>query len=84
MIAERIPAISHLSLDEKWMLANELWNEIEEHQEKLGTKADIIALVQRRFDEYERDPSTGMALDDFKRRFSLPTSPANPSSLASD
>lgn len=72
MIVEKIPAVSQLSVDEKWMLANELWDEVEEHQERLSTSPDIIALVQQRFDDYERDPSTAMTLEDFKRRFSLP------------
>jgi putative addiction module component (TIGR02574 family) len=72
MIAEKIPAVSQLSVDEKWMLANELWDEVEEHQESLSTSPAIIALVQQRFDEYERDPSTAITLEDFKRRFSLP------------
>jgi putative addiction module component (TIGR02574 family) len=72
MIVEKIPAVSQLSVDEKWMLANELWDEVEEHQERLSTSPEIIALVQQRFDDYERDPSTAMTLEDFKRRFSLP------------
>ncbi|MES2594537.1 MAG: addiction module protein [Verrucomicrobiota bacterium] len=72
MITEKIPAVSQLSVDEKWMLANELWDEVEEHQEGLSTAPGIIALVQQRFEEYQRDPSTAMTLEDFKRRFSLP------------
>jgi len=72
MIAEKIPAVSQLSVDEKWMLANELWDEIEEHQEQVSTSPDILALVQKRFEDYERDPSTAMTLEEFKRRFSLP------------
>jgi putative addiction module component (TIGR02574 family) len=72
MIAEKIPAVSQLSVDEKWMLANELWDEIEEHQEQVSTSPDILALIQRRFEDYERDPSTAMTLEEFKRRFSLP------------
>lgn len=72
MIAEKIPAVSQLSVDEKWMLANELWDEVEEHQDKLTTSAEIISLVQSRFEEFDRDPSTAMTLEAFKQRFSLP------------
>jgi len=72
MIAEQIPAVTRLSLEEKWMLAAELWDEVEEHQQELSTPIDVQAIVAERFAEYERDPSTAMTLEDFKRRFRLP------------
>lgn len=72
MIAEQIPAVKKLSLQDKWLLANELWNEVEEHQNKLPTSPEIMAIVKRRFAEHERDPSTAMSLEEFKRRFRLP------------
>ena len=72
MIAERIPAVKQLSLQDKWLLANELWEEVEEHQQKLTTSPEIMAVVEQRFAEFERDPSTAMSLEEFKRRFSLP------------
>lgn len=72
MIAEQFPAVKQLSIDDKWMLANELWSEVEEHQEELTTNPEIVSLVEKRFAEFERDPSTAMTLDEFKRRFGLP------------
>lgn len=72
MIAEKIPALKQLSIEEKWMLANELIDEVEDHQEAIPVAPEIVALVQRRFEEYERDPSTAMTLEAFKLRFSLP------------
>jgi len=72
MIAEQIPAVKELSLQDKWLLANELWDEVEEHQEELSTSSEIMAIVEQRFAEYERDPSTAMSLEEFKRRFRLP------------
>jgi len=72
MIAEQIPAVNLLSLEDKWLLANELWNEVEEHQQKLPTSPEIRAVVEKRFAEYELDPSPAMGLEEFKRRFHLP------------
>lgn len=72
MIAELIPAVKQLSLQEKWLLANELWEEIEEHQNELSTDTEIMAVVEQRFAEFERDPSTALSLEEFKRRFHLP------------
>lgn len=72
MIAEQLSAVNQLSIEEKWMLANELWNEVEEHQDELKNSPEIVALVEKRFADYERDPSTAMTLEEFKRRFRLP------------
>src|SRR4051794_23038457 len=32
---EQFPAVQQLSMHEKWLLANELWSEVEEHQDEL-------------------------------------------------
>jgi len=72
MIAEQIPAVKELSLQDKWLLANELWDEVEEHQKELPSSPEIIAIVEQRFADHERDPSTALSLEEFKRRFHLP------------
>lgn len=72
MIAETIPALGQLSLEEKWLLANELIAEVEDQQAALPSSPEIQLIVKKRFTEYERDPSTGMTLESFKLRFSLP------------
>jgi putative addiction module component (TIGR02574 family) len=72
MIAEQIPAVKELSLQDKWLLANELWDEVEEHQEALPSSPEIISIVEQRFADHERDPSTALSLEEFKRRFHLP------------
>jgi len=72
MIAEQIPAVKELCLQDKWLLANELWDEVEEHQEELQSSPKIIAIVEKRFADHERDPGTAMSLEEFKRHFRLP------------
>lgn len=72
MIAKRIPAVQQLTLEEKWLLANELWDEVDEHQQALPSRPEIMAVVEQRLAEYERDPSAALDLEEFKRRFQLP------------
>lgn len=72
MIVEQIPALNQLSLQDKWLLANELWEEVEEHQSELHSSLEIEALVAERFADYQRDPSTALSLEEFKRRSGLP------------
>lgn len=62
MIAEQIPAVLQLSLHEKWLLANELWDEVEEHQQALPTSPEIMELVEQRLAEYQHDPSGALSL----------------------
>jgi putative addiction module component (TIGR02574 family) len=69
---EQFPALQKLSVEEKWLLANELWSEVEERQEELPVSEEIVALVERRFAEYEKDPSTALTLEEFKQRYRLP------------
>jgi putative addiction module component (TIGR02574 family) len=64
--------VGRLSLEDKWLLASELWSEVEQHQEQLPTHPEIAKLVQQRFAEYKADPTTAMTLDEFKRRYRLP------------
>ena len=72
MIAEKIPALKELSLEEKWLLANELIDEVANQQQELPSSEAIRAIVEQRFREYEKDPSTALTLETFKHRFSLP------------
>ena len=72
MIAEQIPEVGKLSLEDKWLLSTELWEEVEQKQSLLPTAPEIQQIVEQRFAEFERDPSSAMTLDDFKRRFRLP------------
>lgn len=67
MIAEQIPALAGLTVEEKWLLAAELWAEVEEHQEQLPATPDIRVILEQRMMDYERDPTTALSLDEFRR-----------------
>ncbi|WP_395746879.1 addiction module protein [Prosthecobacter sp.] len=72
MIAEKLPSIAGLSIEEKWTLAVELWDEVNERQSELPTNQAILDVVEQRFADYERDPSTALTLEEFKRKYRLP------------
>lgn len=72
MIAEKLPALSGMSIEDKWSLAVELSDEITERQQELPTNQAILDVVEQRFADYERDSSTAMTLGEFKREFRLP------------
>jgi putative addiction module component (TIGR02574 family) len=72
MIAEQIPALTGLNLQEKWQLAVELWDEVDALQEQLPTDDALLKIVEQRFADYDRDPSTAMTLEEFKLKFRLP------------
>ncbi len=72
MIAEKLPAIAGLSIEEKWNLAVELWDEVTERQDELPTNQAILDVVEQRFADYERDPTTALTFDECKNKFRLP------------
>lgn len=72
MIVEKLPAVACLSIEEKWNLAVELWDEVSAHQDELPVNQEILAVVEQRFADYERDPSSALTLEEFKRKFRLP------------
>ncbi len=72
MIVEKLPAVASLSIEEKWNLAVELWDEVSAHQDELPVNQEILAVVEQRFADYERDPSSALTLEEFKRKFRLP------------
>jgi putative addiction module component (TIGR02574 family) len=72
MILDKLPAIAGMGIEDKWTLAVELWDELSEHQQELPMNQAILDVVGQRFADYERDPSTAITLEEFKRRFRLP------------
>lgn len=56
MIAERIPDLKKLTLQEKLELAGELWDEIASSEECLPPRQDHVQLLEERLAEYQRNP----------------------------
>jgi putative addiction module component (TIGR02574 family) len=67
VIAERIPQIATLSPQEKRTLMNELWEELEQTVGG-GSDPEIVALLERRWQQYESDPASAVTLEEFRER----------------
>lgn len=68
MIVEQIPEIESLNPSEKLLLVGELWNEIVKSPDGLEVSRDIVSELDRRMEEYERDPNKLVAWEDAKAR----------------
>lgn len=68
MIAERIPELEKLSTEEKLLLANELWADVEKRQEEIPFNDAVVELLDRRTAEFHKDPQSAVTWEEFKRR----------------
>jgi putative addiction module component (TIGR02574 family) len=68
MILDRHPEIRQLSQLEKLELATELWDEFEANQASLPVSEEHMAELDRRNEEYERDPSRVTTWEAIKAR----------------
>ena len=68
MIVEQFPEIMALSVEKKRVLANELWEQVESSGELTETDLAIGELLDQRFAEFEKDPSTAVRWEDLKKR----------------
>ena len=57
MIVEKIPAIGELSARDKYILANELWEEIAANEASIPIEDAVIQLLEARHREYVADPT---------------------------
>lgn len=68
MIAERIPELKKLSTEEKLLLANELWADVEKRQEEAPFNDAVVKLLNQRTEEFHKDPQSAVTWEEFKRR----------------
>jgi putative addiction module component (TIGR02574 family) len=68
MIAERIPAIASLSLPDKWRLATELFDEVEQRGDAFPVDDAILAGIEARFSRYQSGQETASPWPEVKAR----------------
>ena len=68
MIVEQIPAIGKLSARDKYILANELWEEIEANEASVPFDDAVVQLLEQRHQQYLDDPSKVISWDDLKAK----------------
>jgi putative addiction module component (TIGR02574 family) len=56
MILETIPNVKKLSPSEKLLLVTELWDDLAAHPTEVPVSREQIAELDRRMEEYRRDP----------------------------
>ena len=57
MILESIPELKRLTASEKLVLVSELWNDLAAHPTEVPISREQIAELDRRMEEYRKDPS---------------------------
>ena len=68
MIAEKIPQLKQLSMDEKLILIGELWEELAAEPDAFPVRDDHMKVLQQRLEHYRRNPTDVHAWEDVKRR----------------
>ena len=65
---EKIPELRTLSASEKLTLVTELWEDLASQPEDIPITSEQIAEVDRRLEEYRRNPSRGSSWEEVKAR----------------
>ena len=68
MIAERFPALTSLSVLEKWTLAAELYEEVESRADELPMDQEVLTAIETRFAAFESGETTASPWGDVKAR----------------
>jgi putative addiction module component (TIGR02574 family) len=68
MIKEKIPELQTLSPAEKFALAIELWDELYSNPDEFPVTEEQLDELDRRFQEYQRDPEKVVSWEDVKSR----------------
>lgn len=68
MIAERIPAIARLSIPDKWRLATELFDEVEQHEDAQPVDNAILTLIEARYARYQSGKESASPWSEVKAR----------------
>jgi putative addiction module component (TIGR02574 family) len=68
MIKETIPELQSLSPAQKFALAIELWDELASNPDEIPVTDEQLNELDRRFDEYQRDPDKVVTWEDVKAK----------------
>ena len=68
MIKETIPELKRLSPAQKFALAIELWDELASNPDEIPVTDEQLNELDRRFDDYQRNPDKVVSWQDVKAR----------------
>jgi len=67
MITEKIPEIEKLKPEEKLLLISEIWEDLSRNPEQIPVSEDTIRELDKRLEEFEKDPTQGKSWEEVKR-----------------
>ena len=70
MILDQFPSVQNLSPNEKWQLAEELWDELIPSADAERDEA-IVKLIESRMEDYRQNPESATTWDALKDRLKL-------------
>lgn len=68
MIAEKIPQLSSLSVEEKLILVGELWDELAAHPGALPPRQDHVQVLEERLAHFREHPEDVAAWEEVRKR----------------
>lgn len=68
MILEQHPEIQRLSPTEKLALVTEIWDDLAAHPANLPVSSEVIAELERRMENYRKDPTQVTTWEAIKQR----------------
>lgn len=68
MILERFPEVQKMSSSEKLVLVSELWNDLEAHPSEVPVSREIIAELDRRMEQFHRNPNDFTSWESVRER----------------
>lgn len=68
MVAEKIPELKKLSLQEKLILATELWSEVAAQPNSLPVRKDHVRLLKKRLKHHSTNPKDCVPWEAVRRR----------------
>ena len=64
MLLEKLPEVQSLPPEEKWRLIDELWRDLATQVEDAPADANVVELLEERFQAYLADPSQARPVDE--------------------
>lgn len=68
MIKKTIPQLGELSVSEKLLLVEELWDDLAAHPDQIMLTDAQRAELDRRYEAYRKNPTEGSSWDEVKAR----------------
>lgn len=68
MVIEHLPQVAKLSIEEKWVLVDELWSALLAEAPVPAADPVVVAELERRMVEYEANPGSGISWETLRDR----------------